>query len=155
MIQERFNQLQPYLKGVKIADKYSIVECMIKNTWKVDGIVPEGVQYKSSGKEPDGYKGYVGYMFWAEDSIDNLVDAFEEVVNTNIEMEQKQALLRSKVDELKRMFESKSLEELKGLTFTSDLDVTINTTKPEPPKSQIIKEGEDPKKKEDVATEKV
>lgn len=157
MIQERFNELQPYLRGVKLAGQYSIVECILKNTWKIDGMIGEGIQYKSSGKESDDFKGYVGHMFWSEDSIDVLIDTLEHVVNTNIEIEQKQALLRHKVEELKRMFEDKSLEELKGLKFSSDLDVTLNPkNKPQPPASQMIREGEDPRPKTDnVSTEKV
>ena len=131
MIQKRFNELQPYLRGLKLAGEYSVVECILKNTWKIDGLSTEGVQYKSSGKESEEHKGYVGYMFWAEMSIDDLVDNVELVINLNIEMEQKQALLSSKVAELKKMFEDKSLEELKALKFSSDIDVTLNP-KPEP-----------------------
>ena len=146
MIQKRFNELQPYLRGIKlVSDKsgqYSVVECILKNTWKIDGIIAEGIQYKS-GKESEEHKGYVSHMFWAEDSIDNLINAFEVVVNTNIEMEQKQALLRSKVEELKRMFEDKSLDELKGLKFSSEMDVTLKINKPEPTK--MVKEEELPK----------
>jgi len=132
MIQKRFNELQPYLRGVKLAGEYSVVECILKNTWKIEGLTAEGVQYKSSGKESEDHKGYVGYMFWSEMTIDELVDNVELIINANIEMEQKQALLRSKVEELKKMFEDKSLDELKGLKFSSDLDVTLNTPKQEP-----------------------
>lgn len=139
MIQERFNELQPYLRGVKLAAEYSVVECILKNTWKIDGIITEGIQYKS-GKESEEHKGYVSHMFWGEDSIDNLINALEVVVNTNIEIEQKQALLRSKVEELKRMFEDKSLDELKGLKFSSEMDVTLKVKKPET--LQIVKEEE-------------
>ena len=147
MIQERFNELQPYLRGVKLASQYSIVECILKNSWKVDGIIGEGIQYKSSGKESEEYRGYVGYMFWAEDSIDRIVDALEHVVSTNIEIEQKQALLRSKVEELKRMFEDKPLEELKSLKFSSEIDIDISPSsrnKPEPPETKVVREGEKP-----------
>lgn len=139
MIQKRFNELQPYLKGVKLASQYSIIECILKNTWKIDGIINEDIEYKL-GKESEDHKGYVSYMFWAEDSIDNLVDTLEFIVNSNIEMEQKQALLRSKVEELKKMFEDKSLDELKGLKFSSEMDVTLKVKKPEI--SQIVKEEE-------------
>ena len=144
MIQKRFNELQPYLRGVKLAGEYSVVECILKNTWKIDGLTAEGVQYqpapiKSSGKESEEHKGYVGHMFWAEMSIDDLVDNVEFVVNANIEMEQKQALLRSKVEELKKMFEDKSLEELKALKFHSEMDVTLKVNKPEP---KVVKEEE-------------
>jgi hypothetical protein len=138
MIQERFNELQPYLRGIKIADKYSIVECIIKNTWKVDGIIPEGIQYKSSNKEPEDHKGYIGYMFWSENTIDSLIDSLEHIINVNIEIEQKQALLKSKVEELKRMFENKPLDELKNLKFSSDVDVTLNV-KPQHKKEENIK----------------
>jgi len=145
MIQKRFNELQPYLRGIKlVSDKlgqYSVVECILKNTWKIDGLTTEGVQYKSSGKESEEHKGYVNYMFWSEMSIDDLVDNVELVINANIEMEQKQALLRSKVEELKKMFEDKSLEELKALKFHSEMDVTLKVNKPEPP-TKVVKEGE-------------
>ena len=142
MIQKRFNELQPYLKGVKLASQYSVVECILKNTWKIDGLTAEGVQYKSSGKESEEHKGYVGYMFWAEMAIDDLVDSMELIVNANIEMEQKQALLRSKVEELKKMFEDKPLEELKSLKFSSEMDVTLKVNKPEPTSTKVVKEGE-------------
>lgn len=132
MIQKRFNELQPYLRGVKLAGEYSVVECILKNTWKIDGLTAEGVQYKSSGKESEDHKGYVGHMFWAEMSIDDVIDNVELIISANIEMEQKQALLRSKVEELKKMFEDKSLDELKGLKFHSEIDVTLNTPKVEP-----------------------
>jgi hypothetical protein len=145
MIQKRFNELQPYLKGVKLAGEYSVVECILKNTWKIDGLTAEGVQYKSSGKESEEHKGYVSYMFWSEMSIDDLVDNVELVVNANIEMEQKQTLLRSKVEELKKMFEDKSLDELKGLKFSSEMEVTHKVNKPEPPPTKVVKEEELPK----------
>jgi hypothetical protein len=145
MIQKRFNELQPYLKGVKLEGEYSVVECILKNTWKIDGLTAEGVQYKSSGKESEEHKGYVSYMFWSEMSIDDLVDNVELVVNANIEMEQKQTLLRSKVEELKKMFEDKSLDELKGLKFSSEMEVTLKVNKPEPPPTKVVKEEELPK----------
>ncbi len=142
MIQKRFNELQPYLKGVKLASQYSVVECILKNTWKIDTLTAEGVQYKSSGKESEEHKGYVGYMFWAEMPIDDLVDNMGLIVNANIEMEQKQALLRSKVEELKKMFEDKPLDELKNLKFSSEMDVTLKVNKPEPTSTKVVKEGE-------------
>lgn len=154
MIQERFNELQPYLRGVKISGQYSIVECILKNTWRIDGIL-ESVKHKSFG-ESEEYKGYVGYMFWSEDSIDRLIDILEYIINTNIEIEQKQALLRSKVEELKKMFEDKSLEELKSLKFSSETDMALNSSsknKPETPKTVVIREGENPNN--NVSTEKV
>ena len=33
MIQERFNELEPYLRGIKVADKYTIIESILKNNY--------------------------------------------------------------------------------------------------------------------------
>lgn len=151
MIQERFYELQPYLKGVKLAGKYTMVESILKSSWKIDSILDEDEKIGvKPGKESEDNKGYINYLLYSEEkTIDELIDALEVVVNTNIENEQKQALLRSKVEELKRMFEDKSLDELKGLKFSSEMDVTLKVKKPEP----TIKEVESPKT--DVTTEKI
>ncbi len=77
-------------------------------------------------------------MFWSENTIDSLIDSLENIINVNIEIEQKQALLKSKVEELKRMFENKPLDELKNLKFSSDVDVTLNV-KPQHKKEENIK----------------
>lgn len=154
MIQERFYELQPYLKGVKLAGNYTMVESILKSNWKIDSILDDDEKIGvKPGKESEDNKGYINYLLYSEEkTIDELINALEIVVNTNIENEQKQALLRSKVEELKRMFEDKSLDELKGLKFSSEMDVTLKIKKPEP--EQIIKEGEDPKKT-NVVTEKI
>lgn len=156
MIQERFDELQPYLRGVKLAGDFTMIESIVKTSWKIDGIVPEGILYKS-GKESEEFKGYVGYLFYSENySLDQLVDTLEQIVSINIEIEQKQALLKNKVEELKKMFENKSLEELKGLKFSSDIDISLSPSsrnKPEPPATKVIKEGENPTP--NVSTEKV
>ena len=47
----------------------------------------------------------------------------------NIEVEQKETLLKQKVTELKEVFESSTLDELKELKFTSNPDVLkLNNT---------------------------
>ena len=154
MIQERFDELQPYLKGVKISDEFIIVESMIKPNWKIRDILPDDVEIQT--KEENRKDGLRYHMFYSKErTVDSMIDVLEMVINTNIELEQKQELLKAKVEELKKMFQDKSLEELMLLKFSSEMDVDLKVKKPEPPKSQIIKEGEDPKPKENVSTEKV
>ena len=62
--------------------------------------------------------------------------------------------MMAKVEELKRVFEDKSLNELSGLKFTTEEDsLKLGTNMPghrkppPPPPSQMIKEGEDPRPK--------
>lgn len=130
MIQKRFNELQPYLKGLKVADKFVIVEATLKDSWKVENVIPEDVQVNQKEKAENGFKYCI--MYSENKTMDELVDVLEHIINTNVEIEQKQALLRQKVEELKKMFENKPLDELKSLKFSSEMDVTLNVPKQEP-----------------------
>ena len=61
-------------------------------------------------------------MFYSEaKSFDDILDYIEnDVINHNLEIEEKERLLRSKVEELKRVFENKDLDELNKLKFTTE-----------------------------------
>jgi len=145
MIQERFNELNPYLKGIKITNEFTIIEAILKETWKYGSVISleegnDDVQVMEANRKDSEEKGYKYYMISSsEKSIDELIDILEVIITVNIENEQKQALLRSKVEELKKMFEDKPLDELKSLKFSSDIDVTLSINKPE---SKKIKEVE-------------
>ena len=46
--------------------------------------------------------------------------------------------------------------QLKGLKFSSEMDITLKINKPEAPTTKVLKEGENPNSiKSDVSTEKV
>ena len=51
------------------------------------------------------------------DFIDILEKTMDNVIKTNIEREEKERLFKSKVQELKNIFEKEKLENLKGLKF--------------------------------------
>ena len=61
-------------------------------------------------------------MFFSDrKSFDEILDFIEEkVINYNLEIEEKEKLLRMKVEELKRVFEDKNLDELNRLKFTTE-----------------------------------
>lgn len=147
MIQERINKLKPYFKGLKVADNYRVVEFNLKDSWLVedDGTI-EFQQKKIHEKDNTLYS-----MFYSDKkSFDEIIDFVEEkVINHNLELEEKERLLRMKVEELKRVFENKDLDELNSLKFTtSDPTLKLGTNKkPTPPPSKLIKEGEDPRPK--------
>lgn len=118
MIQKRLDLLKPYFKGIKVAENYRIVEVNLKNTW----VIPEDEEIQVQQKEVEKGQGMVYNMFYSDKkSFDDILNYVEdEVINHNLEIEQKEALLRAKVEELKRVFENKSLDELNGLKFTTE-----------------------------------
>ncbi len=147
MIETIFTELDPYLRGIKKADNYSVIEAHLKSSW----LIPEHGSIQNQNKKIDG--GLVYYMFYSEtDSFDKLINWLkDDVVSMNIEVEQKEELLKQKVSQLKEMFETSSLDELKNLKFSSDDDVlklsgkgNNNTKKEEPVKDD--KKSKDDKK---------
>jgi len=147
MIQERIDKLKPYFKGLKVADNYRIVEFNLKNTWVIEESDDIELQQKKI-KESDNV---LYSMFYSEKiSFDDILDYVENgVIRYNLDLEEKEQLLMMKVEELKRVFEDKDLDELNSLKFTTS-DPTIKLGKKKKPTtpSQMIKEGENPTKPE-------
>jgi hypothetical protein len=149
MIQDRLNRLKPYFKGIKVAEHFNIVEFNLKKEWLIQE--KNGIDVQQKSLSDNKQTGVLYNMFYSDsktfDEILNYVE--DEVIAHNLELEQKETLLRAKVEELKRVFEDKSLVELNGLKFTtSDNSLKLGTSKkPTAPPSKIIKEGEDPRPK--------
>lgn len=119
MIEKVFKDLNPYLRGIKKSDDYSIIEVVLKKSWKI----PTSSTIQNQAKNIDE-PNMVYHLFYSEDTVDNLIEWVKtDVIDMNIEIEQKEALLKEKVNQLKEMFESSSLDELKKLKFTSEESV--------------------------------
>lgn len=118
MIEKSFNELYPYLKGIKKTDNYRIIETNLKTTWEIKLIDEVGVK---------------DHIFFSESlTFDDLLKWFKkDVVEYNLEIEEKERLLKAKVEELKRVFETKNLDELNNLKFTTEDDVLSLTKKDE------------------------
>jgi|TARA_R110000803_G_scaffold123890_1_gene191729 hypothetical protein len=143
MIESIFEDLNPYLRGIKKADNYSIVEVHLKQSWLIPQHGSIEDQKKPITKEP----GKLYHMFYSEsDSFDTIISWVKEsVIDMNIEVELKEELLRQKVTQLKEVFETSSLDELKSMKFSSDTDVlklngSSDTKKDEKPEVINLKE---------------
>lgn len=116
MIQDVFKELEPYLKGLKIAENYNIVEVLIKKTWTYKDFLPEDIQF-SQTKENGNKDYYHGALYSENKNFDQIIEVFKHVVEKNLEEEEKEKLLWAKVEELKKMFQETSLDRLKDLSF--------------------------------------
>ncbi len=118
MIQNRLDKLKPYFKGLKVAESYRIVEFNLKRGWEL----PDNEEIKYQQKEVKDNGSFLYNMFYSETkTFDEILSFIEvEVINHNLEIEEKERLLRAKVEELKRVFEDKTLDELNGLKFTTE-----------------------------------
>jgi hypothetical protein len=116
--QEVLQFLFPYLHGIRKLNQYLSVELIFPKTWEF----PQSIIEKAQVEQNEKYSGE-GYhlIFVAEVShdtkVDEMLDVIADLITHNLEKEEKERLLKSKVIELKEIFKNASLEDLKTLKF--------------------------------------
>jgi hypothetical protein len=118
MIQKKIDSLHPYFKAFRVTDNYRIVEMTLKSSW----YIPESEEISLQQKELKDSPNVKYNIFYSDkNDIDYLLDYIDKnVIKYNLELEEKEDLLRLKVEELKRVFETKSIDELNNLKFTTN-----------------------------------
>jgi hypothetical protein len=110
------NKTSRYLKSVRNIKNYVSFDIIFPSTWSITKKYPESIEVLQT----DGSEGNVVTSFICENKkelLDLVETTIDQVVKTNIEREEKERLFKSKVQELKNIFESQKLENLKGLKF--------------------------------------
>jgi hypothetical protein len=114
-IQNRLDKLMPYVKGMRFVKNTAVVDVQLKENWTI--VKSDKILYQK-GKNEENY-----FMFFSENgssTFDDILDFVEKTINFNIENEKKLELIKVKIDELKRHFETKSLDVLRTLKFGFD-----------------------------------
>lgn len=121
-IQKALDALQPYVIGIRYLNGTVLVDALFKDGW----VVPDDkLIQKGQGDDSLNY-----YMFFSESpqiGLDDILDYVEKTIKLNLEKEKKYELLKSKVDELKLLFQKNQLSKLNTLKFIfSDEDLVPN-----------------------------
>ena len=112
MFQEKLSELRPYVTGIRFVKDLPVVDVLLLENW--DMFETESITYKPSNNN-NNY--YMVFPKNSEDSIDNVLEHVEYVIDFNIEKENKLSLLKAKIEELKFLFSDKPLKELERLKF--------------------------------------
>jgi hypothetical protein len=105
-----------YLKSVRILKNYISFDMVFPSSWVTLKKSPNGLEILQN----ESQDGQMVTSFVCENKkefIDILENTMDSVIKTNIEREEKERLFKSKVQELKNIFEKEKLENLKGLKF--------------------------------------
>ena len=113
---EFIDKTTKHLKSVRVLKDYISFDMMFPPTWVLLKKLPNGLEILQN----EGQDGRMVTSFVCEnkkDLITVLENTMDIIVKTNIEREEKERLFKSKVQELKTIFEKENLENLKGLKF--------------------------------------
>jgi len=113
-------QLAPilkYLHQVRKIEDYLIFDMYFPNSWKILKKFVIEDKFVNMGTVDEGL---IGMSFVSDSTEENLTltqNNIIGIINYNLEREQKEALLETKINELKGIFEKQSLDSLKSLKF--------------------------------------
>lgn len=110
------NKTNKYLKSVRVLKNYVSFDMIFPSSWLLPKNYPEGVEVLQN----ENQESTLITSFVCENKqtlIDVLESTMDTIVKSNIEREEKERLFKSKVQELKGIFEKQNLENLKGLKF--------------------------------------
>lgn len=120
-----------YLKSVRILKNYVSVDMVFSSSWQMIKNKPSEVEILQN----DSGDGSLITSFVTpneKEFIDILENCIDRYIKTNIEREEKEKLFKSKVQELKNIFDKEKLENLKSLKFDiEELTKFLEDEKPE------------------------
>lgn len=115
MLQDKINEIKPYFKSLESYNDALIVRVQFPSKWVVfpsdDGLIKPAPS--DNAAHEFFYYGDVNKV-----SLEDIFDFIKNTIEINESMEIKAKMLVEKVNELKKLFEEKSLDEIKTLQFT-------------------------------------
>lgn len=115
-MQDRIEKIKDYFISFNIAEGVAYIQIKLPNKWDAPSseVLEENFQTKTA-KESNGTIYFFSEM---DNGIMNVFDAVDFTVEYNKDLEEKSELFRVKIEELKNLFATKSLDELKTLNIT-------------------------------------
>ena len=113
-------QLTPilkYLHQIRRIEDYLIFDMYFPNSWKILKKFVIEDKFLNMGTIDEGLMGMSFVSEIDEDKITLTQNNIIGIINYNLEREQKEMLLETKINELKGIFEKQSLDSLKSLKF--------------------------------------
>lgn len=115
-LKERIENLGTYFSSMNVASENGIIYVQVKfpQTWGCSELTEYNFNVKAVRDEIPGY-----FYFFADLSVgfDKIFDAIDFNIQFNKEAQAKVALLREKVEELKKIFEEEDIAALQTLEF--------------------------------------
>lgn len=128
MIFSNFTEgLKPYLKSVRVLKDYVSFDLYFSNFWSIPKkYVTKNIEViKSDKTDRPNTELYSFVVMNQKELVDELENSINDIISYNKEKEEKEKLFKQKIQELKSMFESKGVEELKRLQFEMEEDVRL------------------------------
>lgn len=113
----QLNPILKYLHQVRKLEDYLVFDMYFPNSWKILKKFVIEDKYVNMGTVEEGLIGMSFISDTTEENLTLIQNNIIGIINYNLEREQKEMLLETKINELKGIFEKQSLDSLKSLKF--------------------------------------
>jgi len=111
------NQLKNYLKSIRIIKDHVSFDLVLPNTW----VIPKKYTENENVSVVKNSSDSVSFVCkFDEDSVSDTENTIKDIVQFNIDKEEKENLFRNKVKELKGIFDREDIDGLRSLKFEFD-----------------------------------
>lgn len=112
-----FKDIFTYLISIRKLKTYLSIDIEFPNTWKIPKRFVQEDKVLENQKVTENTRFFSFVSEFNEDVLNSTVENIKKIISYNKELESKEKLLKQKIDELKKIFESKKLENLQTLKF--------------------------------------
>lgn len=112
-----FNVLFPYLNSVRKLENYLSFDVEFPKKWKIPKKFVNEEQVVERTDPNTDVRTFSFVSQFIEDNVEDLLKNLKNIISYNKEIEEKEKLFNSKVQELKNIFEKQNLEKLHSLKF--------------------------------------
>jgi len=108
--------LFPYLQSFRRLKDFISIDLIFPKNWDFPNEIIQKCQVVQNDKH-QGEGINLSFVSKPNAELESLIEVIEELINHNLEREEKERLLRVKVTELKELFKHSTLNDLKGLSI--------------------------------------
>lgn len=115
-----YNELKDvfqYLISVRKLKQYLTIDIEFPDQWKIPKRFVQEDKIVENERVNEGYRFFSFVSEFDEKQLNKTVEDIKNIVSYNKEIEMKERLLKQKIDELKKVFESENLDKLQSLKF--------------------------------------
>lgn len=112
-----FNVLFPYLNSVRKLENYLSFDVEFPKKWKIPKKFVNEEQVVERTDPNTDVRTFSFVSQFIENNVEDLLKNLKNIISYNKEIEEKEKLFNSKVQELKNIFEKQNLEKLHSLKF--------------------------------------
>jgi len=112
-----FKDIFNYLVSIRKLKAYLSIDIEFPITWKIPKRFVDEDKIMENQKVNEDKRFFSFVSEFNQINLDKTVQNIKNIISYNKEIEMKERLLKQKIDELKKIFESKNLENLQTLKF--------------------------------------